>query len=331
MRRTLITRILVVFIGLAMLLTSMGGFFAPPAKAGTIDRIVARINDEIVTFYELRQAATPFLLQRGQNPQILDDRTQRDGILKEVLEELVDRKLLIQEAEKLDLRVAEEEIDQWLAYTRQQQGLSEADFRIMIEQYGIDYKTYREVIRENLLKIRMVNVRVGSQVNVTEAEVDAEYRKRFGPAEADTYVTVSHILMVPRSTAPDDLAEARQRAEAVLARLENGEDFEELARNESQGPGAAQGGALGTFRRGQLDGEFERVAFRVPAGQTSGVVQTRFGFHIIKVTNVEQRASANIIERKANLRAEMQQAAVERQLEIYIQNLRNRAFVEVRF
>lgn len=331
MRRIKLTKLFMIFVGVAMLFTSLGGFFAPAAKAAIIDRVVARINDDIVTFYELRQAATPHLLQRGMDPRVLDDRNQRDAILKEVLEELVDRKLLLQEAEKLGLRVAEEEIDQWLTYTRQQQGMSEADFRVMIEQYGIDYKTYREVIRENLLKIRMVNVRVGSQVNITEAEVDAEYRRRFGPAETDKYVTVSHILMVPASTSPEDLAAARARADAVYARLQNGEDFEALARAESEGPGAAQGGALGTFRRGQLDGEFESAAFKVPAGEMSEVVQTRFGFHVIKVTEVEERASANIVERKANLRAELQQLAVERQLEIYIQNLRNRAFVEVRY
>ncbi|MFU8804278.1 MAG: peptidylprolyl isomerase [Bradymonadaceae bacterium] len=331
MRRTLITKIFLIIVGASMLLTGVGGFFAPPAQAAIIDRIVAHINEDIVTFHELRQAATPYLLQQGMSPEILEDRSKRDGILKEVLEELIDRRLLLQEAEKLDLRIAEEEIDQWLAYTRQQQGMSEADFRAMIEQYGIDYKSYREVIRENLLKIRMVNVRVGSQVNISENEVDAEYRKRFGQSELDMYITVSHILFPPESNSPEHVTAAREKAEAVRARLEAGEDFAEVARAESEGPGADKGGSLGTFKRGQLDGEFERVAFEIPVGEMSGVVQTRFGFHIIKVTEVEERGSADLIQRKAQLRAELQQAAVERQLEIYIQNLRNRAFVKVSY
>ncbi len=326
-------KIVLLLIALSMAISGLQMAFAPAAaEAATIDRIVARINDEIVTLHDLRQSLTPFVLQRGTNPAVLEDRVQRERIMREALDDLVERKLLLEEAKKLDLRISDEEVDQWLAYTRQQQGMTEADFNATLAQYGLNPKDYREVVRENLLKIRLINVRVGSQINIADAEVDAAYRQRFGAAGAgETFLTVSHILIKPASAERADAREAFARAEHLLGRLRAGEDFATLAREHSEGPGAASGGDLGTFRRGELDPTFEKAAFAVAPGELSAVVETQFGFHIIKVTAREERASADADEKKAQIRGELQQRAMERQLEIYLQNLKNRSFVEVKY
>lgn len=302
------------------------------ADAEVIDRIVARINNDIVTFYELKQAATPFMLQNGIEPSALEDPEQRKQIYDKALEDLVERKLLLQEAEKLDLSVSDEQVDQWLAYTRQQQNMSEEQFRDMIKQYGMSYDAYRNMIRQNLLKLRLVKVKVGSQVSVSDEEVNQLYEKRFGSSGAQSkYIEVRHILVRPADDSDAALAKAREQAQAAKQAVEGGTDFAEAAKKYSEGPSAEQGGYLGTFSQGDLDPEFEQAAFALDKGELSDVVRTQFGFHVIKVDDVEYREDGAAEERKAQLRAELQQKAVERQLQAYVQNLRARSLVQVKY
>ncbi|QDG51935.1 hypothetical protein FIV42_14665 [Persicimonas caeni] len=315
---------------------SAGGLatVATPATADAeiIDRIVARINNDIVTFYELKQAATPFMLQNGIDPSALENPQQREQIYDKVLDDLVERKLLLQEADKLDLSVSDEQVDQWLAYTRQQQQMSEEQFRQMISQYGMSYDAYREMIRQNLLKLRLVKVKVGSQVSVSDEEVDALYKKRFGNSGAQSkYIEVRHILVRPENDSAQALEKARKQAIEAQKAVQNGTDFGEAAKKYSQGPSAEQGGYLGTFSQGDLDPDFEKAAFALDKGELSDVVRTQFGFHVIKVEDVEYREDGAAEERKAQLRAELQQKAVERQLQAYLQNLRARSLVQVRY
>jgi parvulin-like peptidyl-prolyl isomerase len=319
---------------IAIVLSAGALTLTAPAQsdAQIIDRIVARINAKIVTYFELKQAATPFMLQNGMDPSVLEDESRRQEIYKEVLSELVDRELLLQEAAKLDLSVSDQEVDQWLAYTRQQQNMSEEQFRDVIKQYDMSYSAYREMIRQNLLKIRLVKVKVGSQVSVSDDELEQAFRERFGTSGAQSkFIEVRHILVRPDDDSEAAVTAARQKAETALAELRNGEDFTDVANTHSEGPSGDQGGYLGTFGRGDLDPQFEAVAFELDKGEISDVVRTQFGFHVIEVMNVEMRADSNVEERKEQLRAQLQQEAVERQLQAYLQNLRSRSFVDVRF
>jgi peptidyl-prolyl cis-trans isomerase SurA len=325
-----LTRILMI----AICLSAGALTLAVPAQsdAEIIDRIVARINAKIVTYFELKQAATPFLLQNGMDPSVLEDAQRRQAILEEVLDELVDRELLLQEAAKLDLSVSDEEVDQWLAYTRQQQQMSEEQFREVIKEYDMSYDAYREMIRQNLLKIRLVKVKVGSQVSISDEELEQAFRERFGSSGAKTkHIEVRHILVRPDDNSEQAITAARKEAEAALGKLNGGADFTEVATTHSEGPSGDQGGYLGKFSRGDLDPQFEEVAFELGEGEISDVVRTQFGFHVIEVMGVEMRTDGNVEERKEQLRAQLQQEAVERQLQSYVQNLRSRSFVDVRF
>lgn len=316
---------LVALLGLApaQLLTSA------PVHAAVVDRIVARINQEIVTLHDLRQAATPYLLQRGLSPALPRDPKQRQELLGEVLDELIDRKLLVQEARAMDVRVSDAEVDQWLAYTRQQQNMSEEAFREMIGQYGLRYEAYREVIRENLLKIRMVNMRSAGATQVSESEVEAAYQKRRGQRDqVQKAVTVRHIMVRPASSAPEDVQAAKERIASLRERVLQGEDFGAVAVAESQGPSAAQGGELGTFKPGELDPSFEKPAFALKKGELSPVLENPAGLHLLQVTEIEEVVGADAERLKATIRAELQQAAMERQLGSYLESLRSRAFVE---
>ncbi len=298
------------------------------ASAVIIDRVAARVNDEIITIYDIERAAIPFLLQRGQDVGALRT-AQRPAILREVLQDLIDRHLIMQEAKRVDMAVTEDDLNQWIAYTRQQQNLTEDQLKQALAQYGVEMSEYRDMQRDQLIRMRITRFKVGARVNVSDAEVEAAYRERYGDQGGQAkFITVSHILVQPRSDAPEDLKTARLRAEAALARVQAGEPFGEVAKVASDGPTAGSEGFLGTYRRGDLAPDFEAVAFELEENVPSPVVQTRFGFHVILVSKIDLRPDPEVDERRDMLRGELQQRAMERQLKVYMEGLRTRAFVD---
>lgn len=300
-------------------------------QAVPFDGVAARINTEIVTMYDVREAAPPFLLQQGIDPSVLQSPTERARIYRQVLEDLIERKLLLQEAKKLGIGVSDEDLEQWVGYMRQQQNMSEEQFKATVEQYGMSYENYREMMRENLLRMRITQQRVGSKVSITDAEVEDAYRTRYGElSRSQRYLKISHILIQPTTVSDADLAVAYERIQKIQARLDAGDDFVTVAKEDSDGPSAQSGGELGSFRRGELDPEFEEAAFKLDEGEVSGIVQTKFGYHIIKILDVEERANPDIEDRLEQLRGELRQIAMERQFKSYIKGLKTRAFVEVK-
>ncbi len=301
------------------------------AQAVTFDAVAARINSDIITLHEIREATTPFLLQQQISPAVLESKEERARIYKEVLDDLIERKLLLQEAKKIGVQISDAELEQWLGFMQQQQQLTPEQFRASIEQFGMDYDDYREMQRENMLRSRIVQMRVGSKVAISDVEVEDAYIKRYGSlSKSERYLDISHILIQPTTISEADLEVAYKRALEAKKRLDAGEAFTLVAEEASDGPSAETQGELGTFRRGQLDPEFEEAAFSLKNGEVSGIVQTKFGYHIITITGEEERPNPDVEDRLDQLRGELRQRATERQFKSYIQGLKTRAFVEVK-
>ena len=300
------------------------------AHAEIIERVAARVNSEIITLYDIEQAATPYMLQRGVRPEALNDPTKRPEILKDVLGDLIESKLLVQEAKKLNLSVTDAELNQWIAYTRRQQGLSEEQFKQTIGRYGMTYLEYKEMTRKNLLRVRLTRIKVGAKARVSDAEVEAQYRARYGQSGGtDRYISLRHILIQPASTEEPDVRAAYKRAVAARARLVSGEEFGLVAETASDGPSAKNKGVLGTFTKGDLDPQVEAASFDLETMKISDIVRTKYGFHIFQVFKTEERPNPNIAERMDEIRGQLQQKANERQLKSYLQALKTKAFVRV--
>lgn len=299
-------------------------------QATIIERVAARVNSDIITMYDIEQAATPYMLQRGVRPETINDPAQRPKILKDVLNDLIESKLLVQEARKLNLSVTEAELKQWIAYTRRQQGLNEEQFKQTIARYGMTYVEYREMTRKNLLRVRLTRIKVGAKARVSNAEVEAQYRALYGQAgKTDRYISLRHVLIQPVSTEDSDVRAAYKRAVAARARIVGGEDFGVVAEGSSDGPSAKNKGVLGTFTKGDLDSEVEAASFELEPMKISDIVRTKYGFHIFQVFKTEERPNPNIAERMDEIRGGLQQKANERQLKSYVQGLKTKAFVRV--
>ncbi len=272
-----------------------------------MDRVVAVVGDSAVLLSQLLQQENE---RRAQGLPVPREGTpQRNDFLQEILDELVSNQLLLQAAiqdtllEVDDTRV-EESLQERITQIESSFG-GRAEMERTLRQEGLSLQSYREMIRDQIGQQQLIGLYIARHggdraVEVTEEEMRAFFQAEQGFLQ-DRPATIT-FKQVVLTVAPSDsaVAEARARIEGLLARARAGEDFGELATEHSDDPGSAQaGGDLGWFRRGSFAEAFEEAAFRLLAGEVSEVVETPFGFHIIRVERVRfaERQARHILIR----------------------------------
>ena len=316
---------------LALLLAVAVQLGAPlTSEAVIVDGVAAKINSEVITYYQVDEALKPYMLQRGMDLGLLEDPAALPELQRRALDSLIEDQLIAQEAKALKTTVADEEIDRSLEFAANQQQMDLEQFKQAITQFGVSWKTYRDITRRNLLRLKIMQIKIGSKVQISPAEVESEYASRYGTdTDKEVYIDVSHILIQPKDDTPAAQQEALERAQIARNRVQNGEAFGEVAEAASDGPSAPNQGRIGEFKRGELDPQFEAYAFAMEPGEISDVVKTKYGYHVILVTARKEQENPDVDDRKNAIMGEMRQEEMMRQYQGYIKGLRSRAFVDV--
>ncbi len=274
----------------------------PSDKVWQLDRIAAIVNDSVILMSDVQEQTFFYANQQGIS---LADSAAFAAARNDVLERLIEEKVIVDEARKKGMTVSGEDIERAVDGVVQDmiRGTGSEDaFRVQLQREGLTEEELRDLYRPRLeaqiLASRLVRREVNTDVDVTDAEVEAYYNEHKGefPERPET-VRLSHIYV---SVKADSLAyaQAREAAERIRGQVLAGEDFEKMARQLSADPSARKGGDIGYFKRGQLDPAFEEAVFSLEPGEISDVVQTRLGFHVIKLTDLrdgEARASHILI------------------------------------
>lgn len=304
---------------------------APPASAEIIDRIVAVVDDEIITLSELEETARPLLAQVDQVSDPVTRAQLRDRQMRAALDALVGKKLVAQEAARRNLGVDRNDVDAHIERVRAQQGWTEDQLKLYLSSQGLTLAAFRAEVRENLLRQRVIGAVLGSKVRIGDADLRDYYKETLTKASTEYEVEAAHIVLtVPPQATEAEEAAVRQKAREILQRARSGEDFTELARRYSQGPGAANGGYLGTIRRGSLDGALENALFDTEPGGASGPVRTGFGYHVVKVMARKTLPPKPFDEVKGELQRELHNKRLEDELGKWIDELEKKAFVDIR-
>lgn len=303
-----------------------------PAEAGAkpvpaeLPDVVARVNGEAISRGNLEMAVGELEARAGQTVPA----DQRDRIVRGVLDQLVAYRLLLQESTARKIAVPDTDVDARIAEIRSQFP-SEQLFAQTLEQRKMTLDGLRADVREGMQIDRMLSAEVAAKAAVTPEQVDDFYAKNPSEFQQGERVRASHILIgVPDNADAAAKEKARARAADVLKEVKAGKDFAGLAKEHSQDPGSApNGGDLGAFERGQMVGPFEQVAFALPAGQTSELVETPFGFHIIKVIDKQAARTIPLTEVRAQLEEYLQGQNRERQTQAFIDSLKAKGKVEI--
>jgi len=301
---------------------------APLAKPvpAQIPDVVARVNGEDVKKSEL-DLAVRSLEDRARSAVPPE---QRDAVFRQVLDRIIGFHLLVQEAKARKVVAPPWEVDSQLDQIKKQFP-SEDAFKQMLQARGVTLEQLRADTAQTIAVNTMLKDELEPRVAVTEADSKKFYDENRARFRQEDSVHASHILIrTPEQADAAAKAKAKSQAENLLAQLKKGGDFAGLAKQHSQDPGSApNGGDLGFFSKGQMVPAFEQAAFGLKPGETSGVVETPFGYHIIRVSEAKAGRDLNYDEVKAQIDDYLKQQLRDQKSQEFVDQLKAKGKIQI--
>lgn len=263
---------------------------AAPRQVLTIDRIVAVVNSDVITQFDiaLRARITSAQLARQGTPIPATDVLER-----QVLERMITDRVQLQLASETGIRVDDVQLDKILARIAADNKMTLPQFRAAIERDGMVFARFREDLRGEVLISRLREREVDSRIVVTESEID-NFLKTSAARGGNDELNLAHILVrVPEGASPEQLAQRRERAEQALGRAKSGSEFGQVAAEFSDAPDALKGGVMGARPADRWPTLFADAARGLKVGEVSPVLRSPAGFHIIRV--IERKLGGNSV------------------------------------
>lgn len=290
---------LVVLAAAASLAAPVAGAQSPQTaarapRAVTLDRVVAIVNDEALTQYEVDEQKRTVLAQmKAQHV----TPPPGDVLDKQLLDRLITERAVLQYAKESGVRVDDTQVERTIQRIAQDNKLTPDEFRQALAKEGVPYAKYREDVRNEIVVQRVREREVDSRITVSDAEVDAFLATQKLQAGGDVEYRLAHILViVPDQASPEQIEARRKRAEDALKQIREGADFAQVAAGYSDAQDALQGGALGWRSPARLPTVFaEKIATMKP-GDVSDVLRSATGFHIVKLQETRNRNAPTVVE-----------------------------------
>lgn len=249
--------------------------------------------------------------------------------------QLVIEQLLDKEARQAGIQVTEEQLlaDMAKQLAAEQPPLTVEQYKKMIEEQGIDFEAWKEYYLRNMTYTKFLESKVGDSVKVTEEDAQKYYDENPDDFKTPEQVHASHILIAPQATDPNTdpnqaKAQARERAATLLKQVKEGADFATLAKeNSADTQSAVRGGDIGLFTRGQMVPPFEEAAFTLKVGEISELVETQFGYHIIKVAEHKDPNTVTFASAKDRIMEGLKAQKMQQAFGSYIESLQQKASI----
>lgn len=322
-----------------------------------VEEIIARVNNEIITRTEYARSRDQLKQEaQQQNPSGADRivaEKQRD-----ILRDLIDQQLLLQKGKDLGV-TGDTELIKRLDEMRKQMNLqSMEELEKAAEAQGISYEEFKQNTRNGIITQRVIGQEVGSHMTLNKDEVKKFYEEHQADMQQPEQIRLSEILVAPKAAAapapapppapapapvagatppaPSQaetdaaLAAAQAKAQDLLDQIRKGGNFEDLAKKQSDGPSAAQGGDLSYFKRGVLAKELEDRVFALKAGEVTDVIRTKQGFVILKVTEHQVAGIPTLKEVEPRIQDALYMQKLQPALRAYLTKLREEAFIDIK-
>jgi peptidyl-prolyl cis-trans isomerase C len=264
------------------------------------------------------------LSQQGQ--QTSDD--QLATLKKDILDSLIEREILYQQSQKAGIKITDQTVDDQLAAIKKRFP-NETEYKNALSKMNLSEDEVKLQIKRGLSIRDLIDKQITSKVVITDEESKAYYDKNSQIFKQPAQIKASHILIKVDAKADEaKKAEARKKIEEVQQKLKDGGDFAVLAKEYSEGPSSTKGGDLGYFRRGQMVPPFEEAAQALKPNEVSDVVETRFGYHLIKVFDTKPEETLTYADVKDKIIQRMKQEKIEKEAVQYVDKLKKDAKLE---
>lgn len=312
--------------GIFILIALSASALAGPAQAQVVERIVAVVNDEIITEQDLELVMSPVVSQyrTAYTGPAFDAKLAeaRQEFLNKVLED----KLVLSQAKRMEVIVKDEEVDEMMTEVRNKFPTREVFLRA-IEEQGLTEKKLWNRFRDQLMTQKLVAYEVKSKVSVSPGEINEYYKAHPDQFEQGDRVNLQHILIRLASRSEED---AKAFAESLYAQLKEGQPFEELAKKYSEAAEAKEGGMMGWMEKGQLMGDIDAKVFALQAGEVTSPIRSSLGYHLFKVIDRQQSSVKPLAEVRDKIHDILFKEKLDKRLDEWIGGLKKNAYISIR-
>lgn len=295
-----------------------------PGERVLVDRIAAVVNDDVITLSEVKEAAKAFA-KGNESP-------ERQKLLhKDILEQLINERLLTQQIAEAKIEVTEDEVERAMKDILRQNKISQAQLEEAIRSRGMSMGQYLEDLKSQLIRLKLVDMKVRSRVVIPESDIKTEFESRTRGQAKEEMLTIRHVFFRwGENPAAEEKARVLARAQEARAKVEGGTSFADVAKEVSEGPTAAQGGSLGELSRKGLLPELDRALISVKPGQMTPPVETSNGVHVVLLEDRIFKDPVSYSQMRDKIYQELYQQRVEEQMKIWLDELRGTSAVAIR-
>lgn len=265
---------------------------AVPAYSVTVDRVLATVDGEIITFADYQQFANT-----------ITEIEKKDGIDERLLKGLIEEKIILQEAKRKGVEVSETEVDRRIEEFKAENGLSQEDFVNLLREDGMNIQKYKDFVKNDLSSLKLIHENIDSKVFVTDKEIEDLYyvrRKDYLVCSEKLEVKAIFIRLKEDAT-PTEITDLKLRAMKISEQLKEGVNFDLLVEEYSDEPLKSHEGILGCFVKGALIPPLDNKVFSMKDGETSEPVWVSEGVYILKIKNREPESYKTIEEVREEL------------------------------
>ncbi len=289
------------------------------SRAEVTDRIVAVVNDEIVTLREVQK----YVKVEKRSPYASMNEYTNSEEIRDKLDSFIENLLLGQQAQKMKIEVTDREVQDTIDNIKKTNLITDAELRQQLKKDNIDYDEFRDGIKKSIIRQKVVGRAVTLEVSISEKTLEDYYQAHKGDYVREEY-HLQHIFISSQR------ADGNKRAQQALQALQDGTSFEEAAKEFSDDASNASGGDMGFVSKDELIPELREAIKLLIPGTNSGVVRTSFGYHIMKLIETRRGETAPYESIKENIRNRLFQIESEKMYRSYIAKLRAASFIEVK-
>jgi len=305
-----------------------------PVSAETVDRIVAVVDDDVITQSELNRAFAPYAESIEQSFKGADLEEALRQNKEAFLQSMIDQMLIEREIKKAQPPinpVTDEEIMIVINDMLKRNKASMQEYQARLAAEGMTLERVKKDIHRQLMRMRLFRREVQSRILVTDEEIGRYYDEHREDYEGKEAVRIKQIFL-PAPAQGDETTRhnARQMAGQLRDRIANGEQFEMIAARYSRAPGADQGGDIGFIEKGIILPEVERVAFSLEIGQISDVIESEVGMHLISVVDRRGAGLKPLTDVRNEIKAKIEEEKVAKKYDEWIDEVRKKSFIDVR-
>ncbi|MBF0496867.1 MAG: peptidylprolyl isomerase [Deltaproteobacteria bacterium] len=305
-------------------------FLSSIGLAEVLDRIVAIVNDDVVTYSELSDKLVPTLQRMQLDPRLSENQEKIYTVTQSLLDLMINQKLAEKEIERLKVKVSEQEVAAALAKTKQDNFMTQNDLERMLKAKGMTVKDYQQEIKEEILKAKLLNSEIKAKIVIPEEKIKDYYQKNKEQFEGQNQVGIKHIFIgIPENATAATKQAARKKAEIVLDKLRAGADFTKMAGEYSDAPTAREGGDLGLVREEDMSAEMKNAVSKLKKGEPSDILETATGLQILMVTKRSDSQQKSFEDVRDTIHEKLYREELKQRYDIWLKGLKDKSYIKI--